>query len=193
MEQLTLKLPEPITVERISYLINKKGIDRTIANIDLEMVKMKLRDTDEGLGWTDEQCAIAEIEYKRFLHLNKRFPDFPIVPHRIMDLMWHQHILDTRAYHKDSRKVFGKYFHHFPYFGIRGESDRQELNSAFDETQSIYAKVFGEEMIQEDSGNCKKACKPHTCKGTGSCSNRYVSASKCTRNCVSRCKRACKT
>jgi hypothetical protein len=168
MENLTLTTPEPITVERISYLINKKGIDPTIANIDLEMVKMKLMDTEEGLGWTAEQCDIAEIEYKRFLHLNKKFPDFAIVPHTAMDLMWHQHILDTRAYHNDSNIVFGQYFHHFPYFGIRSESDKQDLTSAFEETQNIYAKEFGEEMINENS-------------------------SKCTRNCVSRCTRACKT
>lgn len=168
MEQLTLTTPEPITLERISHLINNKGIDPTIANIDLEMVKMKLMDTKEGFGWTDEQCDIAEIEYKRFLHLNKKFPDFSIVPHTAMDLMWHQHILDTRAYHSDSDKVFGQYFHHFPYFGIRSESDKQDLTSAFKETQNIYLKEFGEEMINENS-------------------------SKCTRNCVSRCIRACKT
>lgn len=168
MEQLTLTTPEPITLERISYLINTKGIDLTIANIDLEMVKMKLKDTEEGLGWTDEQCDIAEVEYKRFLHLNKKFPAFAIVPHTAMDLMWHQHILDTRAYHNDCNKIFGEYFHHFPYFGIRNESDKKDLISAFKETQNIYANEFGEEMLNENS-------------------------SKCTRNCVSRCKRACKT
>lgn len=168
MEQLILTPPEPITLERISYLINKKGIAPTIANINLEMVKMKLKDTEEGLGWTDEQCEIAEIEYKRFLQLNKKFPDSQIVPHTSMDLMWHQHILDTRAYHVDCETMFGQYFHHFPYFGIRNESDKQDLISAFEETKNIYAKEFGEEMINENS-------------------------SKCTRNCVSRCKRACKT
>lgn len=168
MENLTLTIPEPIIVERISYLINKKGIDPTIANIDLEMVKMKLRDTEEGLGWTDEQCENAEIEYKRFLQLNKKFPNVSIVPHTEMDLMWHQHILDTRAYHKDCITFFGEYFHHFPYFGIRSESDRRALNKAFEETQKIYASEFGEEMINKNS-------------------------SKCDRNCVSRCQRACKT
>ena len=75
MEQQILRTPEPITLERISYLINTKGIDPNIANLDLEMVKMKLMDTEEGLGWTAEQCEIAEVEYKRFLHLNKKFPD----------------------------------------------------------------------------------------------------------------------
>ena len=35
-------LPIPISLERISYLINTKKIEPVIANIDLEMIKIKL-------------------------------------------------------------------------------------------------------------------------------------------------------
>lgn len=185
MEQLTLTTPDPITLERISFLINKKGIDPVIANIDLEMVKMKLQDTEEGLGWSAEQCDKTEVEYKRFLHLNKKFPDFPVVPHTAMDLMWHQHILDTRAYIKDCDEVFGEYFHHFPYFGMRSESDKEDLTSAFDGTKKMYKKEFGEAMIKNDSRNCSSKCN-----SSGKCKSRRDS-SKCTRNCVSRCTRKC--
>jgi len=180
MEQKILTTPDPITLERISYLINTKGIDSTIANLDLEMVKMKLMDTEEGSGWTAEQCDIAEIEYKRFLHLNKKFPDFAIVPHKTMDLMWHQHILDTRAYISDCDKVFGKYFHHFPYFGIRSEEDKHDLTNAFDETQDIYANEFGDAMIQTSSSACKSGCN-----SSGKCKSRRESASACKSGCNS--------
>ena len=161
-------LPIPISLERISYLINTKKIEPVIANIDLEMIKIKLQDKREGLGWTAEQCDQAEIEYKRFLHLNHKYPNHTIVPHTSMDLMWHQHILDTRAYHKDSNTIFDTYFHHFPYFGIRSESDKRDLETSFDSTQKLYAREFGEEMISEGSRACK-------------------------RNCVSRCTRRCKS
>ena len=124
--------PEPISVERISYLINEKGISPEIAAIDLEMIKMKMSLPDEGEGWTKEQCDDAEVEYKRFLHMNKKFLKSAIVPTDVIDTMWHYHILDTRAYHKDSEKVFGGYFHHFPYFGLRGDEDKQNLISSFD-------------------------------------------------------------
>lgn len=168
MEQLVITTRRPITLERISYLINNKGIDPLIASIDLEMVKMKLMDTEEGLGWSEEQCDDAEIEYKRFLHLNNKYPSSTIVPHTLMDLMWHQHILDTRAYHKDCLSVFGEYFHHFPYFGIRSEADKANLESAFSKTQEVYLSEFGEEMISDDSGKCKRNC-----------------VSRCTRRCSS--------
>jgi hypothetical protein len=192
-EQILITTPEPITLERISYLINEKGIDPMIANLDLEMVKMKLMDEEEGLGWTTEQCDVAEMEYKRFLHLNKKFPDEVIVPHKTMDLMWHQHILDTRAYISDCNKIFGEYFHHFPYFGIRSEEDKQDLTIAFDETQNIYAKEFGDDMLAIKSSGCKSGCN-----SSGKCKSRKekmhdTTSSKCTRNCVNRCKRACKT
>ena len=149
---------EAISTERVSFLINSKGIEPIIANIDLEMVKMKLRDSEEGRGWDADTCETAEVEYKRFLHLNYKFPDLTIVPNRLMDKMWHQHILDTRAYHKDSNTVFGEYFHHFPYFGITSEADRQDLIAAFDITQTAYLKEFGEEMIKDSASGCKSSC-----------------------------------
>jgi len=180
MEQQILTQPEPITLETISYLINTKGIDPIIANLDLEMVKMKLMDTEEGLGWTAEQCNLAEIEYKRFLQLNKKFPENSIVPHKTMDLMWHQHILDTRAYHNDCDIVFGKYFHHFPYFGLRSEEDKQDLTNSFDETQILYVNEFGDEMINADSSGCKSGCN-----SSGKCKTRRETVSACKSGCNS--------
>jgi hypothetical protein len=84
MEQTILIYPDPISVERVSYLIHQKNIDPLIANLDLEMVKMKLREPEEGENWTQEQCDSAEIEYKRYLQLCKKFGK-GIVPNKIMD------------------------------------------------------------------------------------------------------------
>jgi hypothetical protein len=46
---------------------------------------------------------------------------------KIVDEIWHQHILDTHAYHRDCDAIFGSYLHHFPYFGMRGDADAQAL------------------------------------------------------------------
>jgi hypothetical protein len=163
MENLILTIPEPISTTRIAYLVREKGIDPIIASIDLEMVKMKLQDIDEGHGWSLEQSDEAEVEYKRYLHLTKKFPDASLVPHSIMDDMWHQHILDTRAYHKDSNSIFGEYLHHYPYFGLRSEEDQKNLDVAFEETQRIYAQEFHEMMLRKESSHCKRACESY-CK-----------------------------
>jgi hypothetical protein len=36
------------------------------------------------------------------------------MPSRIVDVLWHEFILDTRAYHAFCRQAFGTYFHHLP-------------------------------------------------------------------------------
>jgi hypothetical protein len=53
-------LPEKISKERIG-LLNSKGIDSDIAQLDLEMIKMKIQNNDDGIKWTLEQCEDAEI------------------------------------------------------------------------------------------------------------------------------------
>jgi len=155
----SLVKPAAIAMERISWLINDKGILPEVAAIDLEMIKMKMALPDEGEGWTQDQCEDAETEYKRFLHLNKKFLKSAIVPTDVVDTMWHYHILDTRAYHKDSERVFGGYFHHFPYFGLRGEEDKQNLLDSFEKTKDIYEKEFGEKMLRANQTGCWHDCQ----------------------------------
>ncbi len=161
--QTTLLQREPITQQRIKYLMNK-GIDEDIASINLEMVKMKLSEPSEGINWTNEQADDAEIEYKRYLHLTRYFPypENAIVPNKIMDTMWHYHILDTKAYFTDCENTFGKYLHHFPYFGLRGDEDAKNLELAFEQTKKYYLATFGEELARLDGADCWHDCQ-NTC------------------------------
>ncbi|MCS7027441.1 MAG: hypothetical protein NZ519_01635 [Bacteroidia bacterium] len=164
METAELIYPAPISAARVAYLI-QKGIAPEIASIDLEMVKMKLQDPEEGENWTKEQCESAELEYKRYLHLCKKYGK-GMVPNRIMDKFWHYHILDTRAYHKDCEKIFGHYLHHFPYFGMRGEQDAENLKQAFCRTKALYFETFGEDMARDANTDCWHDCEDrcwHAC------------------------------
>lgn len=158
MEQTTLVYPDPISIERVSYLMTQKGIEPEIAKLDLEMVKMKLREAEEGENWTHEQCDSAEIEYKRYLQLCKKYGK-GIVPNKIMDKFWHYHILDTRVYHRDCNTVFGHYLHHFPYFGMRGEQDAIDLKNSFLETKERYLETFGEQIARGEHTDCWHDCE----------------------------------
>ena len=160
-------VPDPISDERIAEL-EARGVDPDVAALDLSMVKMKLQEPDEGKGWTRAECDEAELEYKRYLTLNIRYEDKAIVPTGQIDTIWHYHILDTRAYHRDCEQVFGEYFHHFPYFGMRGEEDAENLDQAFFETAALYEQDFGESMVRnqevatdcghDSQGRCWHAC-----------------------------------
>jgi hypothetical protein len=60
-----------------------------------------------------------EEEYRKFLALHLSYPDVDIVPCKIVDEIWHQHILDTAAYRDDCDALFGRFLDHFPYVAAR--------------------------------------------------------------------------
>jgi hypothetical protein len=143
-----------------------------INGIDFTMVKQKLQEPPyEGYGWSASQADIAEIEYKRFLALKRKYPEKDIVPHRDVDLFWHQHILDTEKYAEDCQAIFGFLLHHYPYFGMNGPEDEQNLINAFEETKNLYAEIFNVEYLAKPTKpkrclapKCRTQCKPVKCK-----------------------------
>jgi hypothetical protein len=155
METLKIKTAMPIFMEDIESL-------------DFSMLKLKLQDKEEGQGWTPGLCDDAEYQYKRFLALKRLFPDKDIVPNGAIDKFWHQHILDTAQYAKDCDVVFGYFMHHFPYFGMNGSQDAQNLTDAFEETKDLYYQHFGEEYVgmakRCAAPKCRTQCKPMKCK-----------------------------
>lgn len=145
------------------------GVDEAMADInsiDLSMVKLKLMDEEEGQGWCEEYVEHVEKRYRRYLCMIRLEPDGSSVPTRDIDLFWHQHILDTRAYAVDCERLFGHFLHHFPYFGMRGEEDARNLNLSFEQTKASYAKMFGEDYCAEDDvSRCHKGCSTcHKCQ-----------------------------
>jgi hypothetical protein len=132
-------------------LIRQTGIEgiSEIESLNMDLIRMKLMDREDGLGWTFKQCVDAEIEYKRFLMLILLYPDERIVPSKISDDFWHYHILDTRKYYTDCMNIFGKFIHHYPYFGMFGKDDEDNLKACFDNTQKLYSKIFGELALSE--------------------------------------------
>ena len=137
-----------------------------IATIDFSMVKLKLMDTEEGEGWSADQCDGVEREYRRYLALSRQYPDKAVVPSKVVDAFWHYHILDTQAYADDCDRVFGYFLHHYPYFGMRGEQDAQALGAAYDETLALYESHFGhppEDLWAREGAsrcpNCGRRCR----------------------------------
>lgn len=139
-----------------------------IENLDLTMIKLKLQDEEEGEGWTVEECNILEKEYQKFLALKRHYPDSDIVPNKHLDIFWHQHILDTEKYATDCQNIFGYFLHHYPYFGMRDEQDKQDLQDAFEETKRLYKLHFGEDYLGMSTRckapKCRTQCKPMKCK-----------------------------
>src|SRR5712691_4725413 len=120
-----------------------------IQALDLDPIKFKLMDTEEGQGWSREYVDHMATEYKRFLMLSVKYPDETIAPSKDVDKFWHGHILDTMKYAEDCQNVFGYFLHHFPYFGMRGEEDAANLAEAGRTTQRLYEQEFGKAVLSQ--------------------------------------------
>lgn len=158
--------------------------------LNLDPIKFKLMDRVEGQGWTRVEADLHETGYRRFLALMAKYPDAPIVPDTNVDKFWHAHILDTMKYAEDCQNIFGYFVHHFPYFGMRGEEDAAQLESAAADTRRLYEKEFGEPPVLSAS-YCVRAAdegKPDDAQASAYCvragneaETRPASAAYCVR------------
>lgn len=125
---------------------------RDIDELSFSMLKVKLMNKDEGEGWSYQECERIEWKYKMFLKLIYLYPNETIVPDKEIDTFWHYHILDTKDYIAVTNRIFGHYIHHYPYFGLSGEEDKEKLLDCFSKTQTLLKKHFGYTLIQTNSG-----------------------------------------
>lgn len=144
---------------------------KRIEELNLEPIMVKIMDKKEGEGWTLEQTLEAAKWYKRFLTLALKFPRNSIVPNNQLDTFWHYHILDTMKYEEDCHYALGFFLHHFPYFGMRGTQDAENLKSSFAETLILMEKEFGESLSNLanifQQQNEAPICNNADCHGSG--------------------------
>jgi len=116
-----------------------------VTQLDLTPIKTKLMHVQSGEGWSQEKTDAVEKEYRRFLCLMKIFPEEHIAPLMDVDTFWHYHILDTMKYAEDCQQVFGYFQHHYPYVGIEGGEEGQQLRlDSGDRMRELYERTFDE-------------------------------------------------
>jgi hypothetical protein len=131
--KLTILNPtNPLEIERA-----RASVDQ----IDLSKVHLNLTDEEDGPGWSVEKCRGVELRYRTFLVGHLLYPEISFAPDKDVDVFWHYHILDTRAYITDCDKLFGGYFHHNPYLGMEGVESTEALMQAWELTQALYESV----------------------------------------------------
>ncbi|HUL93896.1 MAG TPA: glycine-rich domain-containing protein-like [Burkholderiales bacterium] len=126
--------------------VTDRPVEEVVAAIqalDLDPIKFKLMDSEEGEGWSRRYAEQMELAYKRFLTLLVTHPEETLAPSKDIDKFWHGHILDTLKYAEDCGKVFGYFLHHFPYFGMRGGEDAVNLARAAESTRGLLQQEFG--------------------------------------------------
>lgn len=94
-------------------------------------------------GWKEAHAMWAVAEYKKFVYLGV-ISDFVVTPSVIIDKVWHQHILFSKAYRSFCHDVIAYEFDHNPeLLPLPGQTE--VYNAQYHHTLALYKKEFGKE------------------------------------------------
>lgn len=103
----------------------------------------------KGRGWDDKKSDRAVLLYKKFL--DKVLTEGFKYPRRMVETVWHMHIVDTEMYADDCQKLFGKMLHCAPYqefetkkkvFTLSAEEQEEVQRIAYDAWSAHHQKVM---------------------------------------------------
>jgi len=123
-----------------------EAVREYINGIDLTTLKAKLTLplSRGGHSWPPERADAAEALYKKWLFLQRKHEDVLLAPGSEVDAVWHFHILDSRAYIRDTARIFGHYLQHYPYFGMT--EGMAKARRVFETTRRLFRAEYGEEL-----------------------------------------------
>ncbi len=99
-----------VIASRFSTLRGVEAIQR----LALGFVRAKLSDPAGNFRWSRQRVRQAIRGYKAYLEQRLLHPDAPENPLLDVDEVWHLHILHTKRYRRDCRRIFGYFLHHVP-------------------------------------------------------------------------------
>ncbi|MCW3110842.1 MAG: hypothetical protein JWQ09_5348 [Segetibacter sp.] len=92
-------------------------------------------------GWTKMFALNALSEYKKFVYLGV-VSDFPVTPSKIIDQVWHEHLLFSKAYRQFCTDVIDYTFDHNPEL-IPMTDQTGNFNLQYLDTVALYKMEFG--------------------------------------------------
>lgn len=104
-------------------------------------------------GWSKTFALKAISEYKKFVYLGV-VSDFHVTPSKIIDVVWHEHILFTRAYREFCDEVIGYQFDHHPEL-VPMADETGRYNAQYVDTIEFYIAEFGFEPPTDVWGETK--------------------------------------
>merc|ERR1719245_21918 len=116
----------------------------------------------EEHGWDLRRAEGAIGEYVRFLQLLATAPRMELVASDDVDLVWHEHLLDTQNYAADSQRLFGRFLHHRR---ARTAQEVADIPSGYARTKEAYTSHFGAAPPREHWGLTTQAAS--MCGGGG--------------------------
>ena len=93
------------------------------------------------LEWKHRFALRAIKEYKKFIYLGA-VSDFVVTPSKVIDQVWHEHLLFTKAYRDFCSDVLGFEFDHHPEL-LPMTDQTGTFNAQYLDTLELYKKEFG--------------------------------------------------
>lgn len=94
----------------------------------------------EEYDWSFEYSIKAIGEYVRFLVLIAESPHLELIASTHVDMVWHEHMLETQMYEADCHRMFGFFLHHYR---ARSPDEIDEIPNAYILTRRVYRLRFG--------------------------------------------------
>lgn len=107
------------------------------------------------LGWTRPFALRAIHEYKKFVYLGV-VSETSVTPPKVIDQVWHEHLLFTRAYRDFCRDVLGRDFDHNPEL-VQSKRQTELFQVQYAETLALYQSEFAQRPPAEIWGTPKFA------------------------------------
>ncbi len=92
------------------------------------------------LGWTNDFARRAIKEYKRFVYLGVISKS--VTPSKVIDQVWHEHVLFTKGYRDFCENVIEHDFDHYPEI-ITLEDQIDLFDETYHKTMNLYKQEFG--------------------------------------------------
>ena len=105
------------------------------------------------LGWTNAFSLHAIREYKKFVYLGV-VSEFSVTPPKVIDQVWHEHLLFSRPYREFCRDVLERDFDHNPEL-VPASGQTDVFEAQYDATLALYRQEFNAEPPGEIWGTPK--------------------------------------
>ncbi len=92
------------------------------------------------LGWSGGFAQRAINEYRKFVYLGIT-SDFSVTPPKVIDQVWHEHLLFSRGYREFCRDVLERDFDHTPEL-VPDAQQTAQFEAQYESTLALYAHEF---------------------------------------------------
>jgi hypothetical protein len=104
-------------------------------------------------GWKNDFAIRALSEYKKFIYLGL-VSDFQVTPSKVIDVVWHEHLLFSKAYRDFCNDVIEQEFDHHPEL-IPMADQTGRFSAQYLDTVELYKTEFDIEPPADIWGNTK--------------------------------------